>query len=139
MKCVLKVLEWVNLLSLLLFIPFLIFGKDIFILTLENPTDDVSILCLNQMVIAVFITFFTMIYARVKKIYKTRYVVDIFKNCERHILILTGAFYIAGVTVGFIFFTSNIMEYLIVCFIHALSVIVCSNANKRIKKPPESR
>ncbi len=133
MRYILKAMEWVNMLSLLFYIPFLIFGKDFFILAVEHTSDSVSILCVNQAVIAVFTTFFTLIYARAARIYKTRYVVNIFKNSELHILVITAIIYISCVAVGIICFKSSLREYLTVCSLQALFVIVCSNVNKKAK------
>ncbi len=65
MKKFLFILNLINVISLFLFIPYLIYGNKLFLLVVD---DTPSTLCLNQFVVSFIITFILVVYANIKKL-----------------------------------------------------------------------
>lgn len=122
MKKILFLLNLINIISLLLCIPYLLVGSNLFLLSIDNT---VSTLCLNQFIISFLITFVLVVYANVKKIYTTRDGLEIIKNSTKPIRILTIILLCICLCIGIIFFKNNLFEYTIICFLHSLSILLC--------------
>lgn len=128
MKKILFLLNLINIISLLLCVPYLLVGSNLFLLSID---DTVSTLCLNQFVVSFIITFILVVYANIKKIYTTRDGFEIIKNSTKPIRILTIILLCFCLCIGVIFFKNNLLEYLIICVLHCLSILLCDGIIKK--------
>lgn len=128
LKKILFLLNLINIISLLLCVPYLLVGSNLFLLFID---DSVSTLCLNQFIVSFVITFILVVYANIKKIYTTRDGFEIIKNSTKPIKILTIILLCFCLCIGVIFFKNNLLEYIIICFLHSLSILLCDGIIKK--------
>lgn len=128
LKKILFLLNLINIISLLLCVPYLLVGSNLFLLFID---DTASTLCLNQFIVSFIITFILVVYANIKKIYTTRDGFEIIKNSTKPIKILTIILLCFCLCIGVIFFKNNLLEYIIICFLHSLSILLCDGIIKK--------
>lgn len=128
LKKILFLLNLINIISLLLCVPYLLVGSNLFLHFID---DTASTLCLNQFIVSFIITFILVVYANIKKIYTTRDGFEIIKNSTKPIKILTIILLCFCLCIGVIFFKNNLLEYIIICFLHSLSILLCDGIIKK--------
>ncbi len=128
LKKTLYLLNLINIISLLLCIPYILVGSNLFLLFID---DTVSTLCLNQFIVFFIITFILVVYANIKRIYTTRDGFEIIRNSTKPIRILTIILLCICLCIGVLFFKNNLLEYTIICFLHSLSILLCDGIIKK--------
>ncbi len=113
---------------MLMFIPYLIFGDEIFLFHTDNVRDT---LCANQFALAFINTFCFLLYARLKHIYTTRDGFEIIKTSENYMRILVVIAFVSCTVFGIMCFKTETMPYIILCFLHGMAVLACNGVIKR--------
>lgn len=131
MKKLLILQNSINFLLMLMFVPYLIFGDEIFLIYTDN---EVSTLCVNQFVLAFINTFCFLLYARLQKLYTTRDGFEIIKLSETHMKILVAIGLTACIIFGILQFQAEAWQYILLCCLHALAVLTCSGVIKQMQK-----
>lgn len=123
MSFVLKLGNYLNILSLFTVLIMMFCGKNAFLITADNSIDTV---CANQFIIAFVVTFGTYIYAKIKHIAVTRSVYDIFINSEMHIRIIVTISIALCIIISSIYFKRFYVQYFVLCILHSVSILACS-------------
>lgn len=114
---------------MLMFIPYLLFGKEFFVLQTDSA---VSTLCANQFALAFIYGFSFFLYVRLEKIYTTRDGFEIIKNSENYMKFLVAVVLVVCIVFGCVHFKAEALQYIFLCLLHSLSVLACSGVIKRV-------
>lgn len=130
MKNLLKILNIINLTSLFLFIPYYIFGENIFLFQVEE-SDSVFTLLVNQFIICLIVSLATLFVAKKRKIETTRDGFQIIKQSQSVIRLLVLIGFIACVVCGSFLFKEELFAFVLLSFLHSMSILLCSGIIKR--------
>ncbi len=125
MKKFITVLNYINLFSLLSFIPA---KFNLFLLTVENGTLT-EYICVNQTVITIIISLFIGIIGTIRKIPRPETGLAIITDSDKAIKIAVPFILVVCLAAYIILKLSPL--YLLVCFMHAMSIF---NSSRIIKK-----
>lgn len=121
----------VNSLSMLMFIPFLIFGNDIFRIDLASGKAVLAII-FPQVAIALIVGLITGIYAEIHKIKGENDGITIIKESSKIARIAVCLFGVADIIFALFIMKKQAVLYLFVCFMHAMCVMYCSRIIRKI-------
>ena len=111
----------INLLLMLLFVPYLIFGDEIFLIYVDSA---VGTLCVNQFLLAFINTFCFMLYARLERLYTTRDGFEIIRlsgNCMKNLVVIA---LIACTIFGILHFKAEAWQHILLCLKYEM-VFLC--------------
>lgn len=129
MKNLLKILNIINLTSLFLFIPYSIFEENIFLFQVEEPNSFFTLM-VNQFIICLIVSLATLFVAKKRKIETTRDGFQIIKKSQSVIRILVLIGFIACVVCGSFFFKEELFAFVLLSFLHSMSILLCSGIIK---------
>lgn len=130
MKKLLKILNIINLSALFLFIPFYIYGENIFIFRVEEPNSFFTLM-VNQLIICLTVSLTTLFVAKKRKIETTRDGFQIIKQSQSVIGLLVLIGFIACVVCGSFLFKEELFAFVLLSFLHSMSILLCSGIIKR--------
>ncbi len=130
MKIFLLILNIVNYLGLFTFIPFLVYGSDVFLVKPENESG-VFVFTVTQILIFLFVALFTSIVAKIKHIKTTRDGFEVIKNTTKPAKIFVLIALIICIISGLIFFEDEIAYYVFITLFHSISVMMCDYILKK--------
>lgn len=130
-KYILSVLNAVNAFSMLMFIPFSVFGNDAFKADLANGKA-VQAITFLQVAVALSVGLTTGIYAEARKIKGENDGFAIIKESSKKARFAVCLFGLADIITAVFVLKNQVVLYLFVCFMHAMCVMYCSRIIKRI-------
>lgn len=129
MKNLLKILNILNLTSLFLFIPYYIYGENIFLFQVEEP-NSIFTLMVNQLIICLMVSLVTLFVAQKRKIETTRDGFQIIKKSQSVIRLLVLIAFIICVVCGTRLYKEDAFAFVLLSFLHSMSILLCSGIIK---------
>lgn len=140
LKFSLGLLNIINYLSLLLFVPVLVIDK-ILSMPIDLYNASIKNLCGIQTIVAILVTFIFLIISKIKKIelydnnsldQVLHNIIFIIKQNGKFAVILVSITLIICIIIGLTGFKDYATGYIIVCIINSISVLYCNAIQKHI-------